>query len=302
MTASGALKEPRRWQGKKLIIKHTNSCMKLTSKKAMSLLALAGMFLASTAVNAATTAYNAGNLILGFRQTGNASSILVNLGAASGYRDGTTTGALSLGNLGLDLDDWWTDQSNGATAWYNDSTVFWGVVGTQGAVSGNGDFANLLYATKPEAVFGTAESSYLRLSSATQSGARQSIENMALAYAGQTSTANSNVALVQLNSASNSWASYNPGGISFSYFSGLEGNFGSGVATAALDLFRMQAGAGATLNTPGTYEGSFTIDSGGVVNFSTSTPGAVPEPSRVLFAGIGLGTLLLRRRRPAVAA
>ena len=129
MTASGALKEPRRWQGKKLIIKHTNSCMKLTSKKAMSLLALAGMFLASTAVNAATTAYTNGDIFLGFSQTGNSNSIVVNIGQAGGYRDGTTTGALSLGDLGADLSSWWTDQSNGATAWYNDSTVTWGVVG-----------------------------------------------------------------------------------------------------------------------------------------------------------------------------
>lgn len=269
--------------------------MMFKTKKAISLLAAAGMALASTAVNAATTAYLNGDIFLGFSQTGNSNSLVINIGQASGYRDGTTIGALSLGNLGADLTSWWTNQSNGATAWYNDSTVTWGVVGTiQGATGG--DAASTLYASKPESVFGTAETSYARAALATQNIARSNIVSMSSAYTGQTSTANSNVALLQANSVSNSWDSWNPGGISFSYFSGLEGNFGSGVASSALDLFRMPTGSGA-----GTYEGSFTISDTGTVSFSTSTPGVVPEPSRVLFAGIGLGTLLLRRRRPAVA-
>ncbi len=269
--------------------------MMFKTKKAIFLLAAAGLALASTAVNAATTAYTSGDLILGFRQTGNTSSLLVNLGQAGGYRDGTTTGALSLGNLGADL------TSLFGAGWSSDATVFWGVVGTPGAASFNGDAANTLYASKPESTYGVQADAYERLASATQGTARSAIVSMANAYAGQTSTVNSNVALVQLNSASNSWSSFNPGGTSFSYFSGLEGNFGSGVASSALDLFRMTPDSLASVNY-GTYEGSFTINNSGTVSFSTSTPGVVPEPSRVLFAGIGLGTLLLRRRRPAVAA
>jgi hypothetical protein len=264
--------------------------MMFKTKKAISLLAAAGMALASTAVNAATTAYTNGDIFLGFRQTGNSNSLLINIGQAGGYRDGTTTGALSLGNLGADLNAWY-----GGTGWASDATVFWGVVGTiQSSI--NGDTASTLYASKPESVFGTPETGYARANVTTQNIARSNIVSMSSAYAGQTSTANSNVALLQSNSATNSWASWNPGGQSFSYFSGMEGNFGSGVASAALDLFRMPTGTGT-----GTYEGTFTIDNSGVVSFGTSAPGAVPEPSRVSFAGMGRGALLLRRRRPAVA-
>ena len=98
--------------------------MKFNSKKAITLLAVAGLAFASTAVHAATTAYTTGDLILGFRQTGATSSLLVNIGQAGGYRDGTTTGNLSLGNLGADL------TSLFGSGWSSDATVFWGVVGS----------------------------------------------------------------------------------------------------------------------------------------------------------------------------
>lgn len=261
------------------------------TKKAFSILAAAGLAFAATAVNAATTAYTTGDLFLGFRQTGNSNSLLVNIGQAGGYRDGTTTGALSLGNLGADLDAWY-----GGSGWSSDATVFWGVVGTSPSSPYSGDPGSTLYASKPEASYGTAETGYSRASSFTQGSTRSTIETMALAYAGKTSTANSDVALLQSNSASNSWSQYNPGGISFSAFSGMEGSLNAGVSTEALDLFRMQSGSGL-----GTYEGTFTINSSGVVNFSTTTPGAVPEPGRTAFMGLGLGAFLLRRRRPTAS-
>ncbi len=268
--------------------------MKFNSKKAITLLAVAGLAFASTAVHAATTAYTTGDLILGFRQTGATSSLLVNIGQAGGYRDGTTTGNLSLGNLGADL------TSLFGSGWSSDATVFWGVVGTPGSASFNSDPGNTLYATKPEGTFGVQEAAYERLSSATQGNGRSNIVSMATAYAGKTSTTNSDVALAQLNTATNSWSSFNPGGTSFSYFSGMEGNFGSGVASSALDLFRMTPDSLAAVNF-GNYEGSLTINSSGVVNFGLTTPGAVPEPGRAALMGLGLGGFLLRRRRPAAA-
>ena len=52
----------------------------------------------------------------------------------------------------------------GSTGWATDSTVRWGIVGTQGGTTGNGDSFNTLYASKPEAAFGTAESAFWRAS------------------------------------------------------------------------------------------------------------------------------------------
>lgn len=60
---------------------------------------------------------------------------------------------------------------------------------------------------------------------------------------------------------------------------------------------------GAAVTSPvgtGVYQGSFAFDSGtGNITF-TPAVAAIPEPSRALLAGLGLGGLLLRRRRAAI--
>lgn len=258
----------------------------MLSKHAFSLLAVAGLALASTAANAATTAYTNGDIFLGFRQAGNTSSLIVNLGQASQYRDGTVSGALSLGDLGAALNEWY-----GSDDWSSDASVTWGIVGAVSTTVGV-DLANTLYASKPEVVFGTTETPYDRASIATQGNGRSNIVTMANAFAGKTSTTGSSVALIQSNTVAGAWGATSGASAAngFSYFSGMEGNFADGTATAALDLFRMQTGSGA-----GTLEGTFTINDAGVVSFNAAA--AVPEPGRVAFLALGLGGFLLRRRR-----
>jgi len=103
-----------------------------------------------------------------------------------------------------------------------------------------------------------------------------------------TSTANSTVGYLQNVSDANSYASFQSGGNSFSYFAGgIEGNFANGASGAVLDLYRMAPGSGA-----GDLVGKFTITSSGVVTF---TP--VPEPSTAVLLGAGLFVALMVFRR-----
>lgn len=266
--------------------------MKLTSKKAKSLLALAGMVLVSATAQAVTT-YTADDLVIGFRQAGNANSLLVNLGQAFNYRDTTAgfTPISGLTGLGADLasafgSDWYTTQSGGA--------ITWGVVGAVGASAVSGglvtDGARTLYGTRAETTFGTQSTAYNRQSTSLQSTPSTAIQTMGSVFAGQTLSGGYNVGLLQANSTSNSWNSY----LSTTQFGyngiwNLEGTLSSG---SALDLFRMATGSGS-----GSYEGTFTIASDGAVSFGASPPGSVPEPGRFAFLGLGLGGLMLRRRR-----
>jgi hypothetical protein len=281
--------------------------MMFKPQKAISLLAIAGLAFAPAAVNAATTAYSADDLILGFQQTGNANSLLVDLGQASGFKGGTAVGTVIAG-LGSVLN------STFGAGWASDATISWGIVGTPGSLTAGGDSANTLYASTPETTYGTqaspfADSSYTRLSSATQGGGRAAINTMTNTFAGLTTsvvgTSGNIAAALQASSTIGGWVAQNAqgaGGSSFGYFNSLEGSLGSGVGSSALDLFLMQPGSGATLNTPGSYIGSFTLNSNGDVSFATSTPSAAPEPARAAFLGLGLAGLLLRRRRSARAA
>ena len=281
--------------------------------KAISLLAIAGLVLASTAVNAATTytagsSSTAGDLILGFRQTdgSNANTLLVDLGSAANFRGTTvTTGALSAGNIGAALSSWYV--SNSGSTWSSDPNVLWGIVGTQGSasesasgVNGVRDTSNTLYGTQYEGVYGTQATALNDLGNASQGGPRGQVETMAGAFLGQTQVGSLD-ATIQSNSATSSWNSFQSGSTlgskGFGFFSNLEGNFANGVAgnNAALDLFRFSGTA--TSGTPSQYLGTFTISNAGQVSFGTSTPIAVPEPSRVAFLGLGLAGVLFRRRR-----
>jgi PEP-CTERM motif-containing protein len=263
-----------------------------------ALAAIAGAGLISQPSNAATTAYNEGDLMLGFRQVGASNDYIIDLGPASTYRDATSSFTLTIngnsgGGFGLDL------TSIFGSGWKTDPNVFWGIVGTPGAATVNSDPANTLYGSKPESPFGTQATAYTRDTASTQGGVRSDIDTMGGAFGGHTSSTNSSIALIQSATASNSWASFNPGGQSFSYFTGMEGNFASGTAQTALDIFRMSPTTSSNL--PGSYEGTFTINDSGVLKYNASV---VPEPSTFAAFGVGMALLAImaRRRRRAVTA
>lgn len=281
--------------------------MKLTSLKAKSLLALAGLFIASVSAQAATT-YTANDLILGFRQNdpSNTNTLLVNIGSANNFR-GTTITTGTIASLGTAITNWYQPVSG--STWFSDPNVTWGIVATIGAsnqsvagVNGVRDFANTLYGTQFESTYGTQSSTPNDAGSSTQGLVRSDIASMGSAFNGQAQTAGIN-ATIQANGATNSWNSFQSsagfGGQGFSFFSALEGQFANGTAgnNAALDLFRFAGNAAS--GTASQYLGTFTMDNTGTLSFATTTPGAVPEPGRFAFLGLGLGGFLLRRRRAA---
>ncbi len=105
------------------------------------------------------------------------------------------------------------------------------------------------------------------------------------------STANSPVGLVQNDSTASSYAFYESGTQSYSYFNTptIEGSFAGGASGTALDLIQLQPGGG-----PGFDIGTFTIDNGGNITFTPT-----PEPTSVAllsFGAVFLGMFRLRRR------
>ena len=237
--------------------------------------------------------YAAGDIFMGFRIDGGTQCYLINIGQASLYKTPSSASFTpALGNIGADL-----TAIFGAN-WHSNSAVHWAVMGTNTNTTSTvaGDPGRTLYASKAETVLGTQEAPWNRGSTATQAGPASKLMGLAgapLGFAGYSVTANSSVAVIQTSSDSASYASYQPGGtainsggISFAYWNpSNEGDFGSGAAGAALDLFRMQTGTSSQL---GTYLGTFTITSAGVVTFSTSPPVTSTPGFAAWIAGFGL--------------
>ncbi len=267
--------------------------------KILPMLALTTV-LASPAARAAT--YADGDLLLGFWST-NVSvtqSVLVNLGAANFYRDQTTDiTSLSVGNLNADL------TTAFGSGWATSSDVYWSIAaGVVSSLGVNGDTLNTLYASKEEAIYGTHPATgFARQSSSTQAAPRAKIATaggtlVTPGLANGSNGANSN-AVLQDDTDAESWAAFNPGSTSFTYstFGDIRGNATTGISTTALDIFRALPGSGNS-----TYEGTFTIDSLGNLNYGANGPGAVPEPTRAVLGVLGLGLMALRRRRPVKSA
>ncbi len=270
--------------------------------KAISLLAIAGLALASTAANAAFTTFSPDDLILGIRQDSNSgsqasSAILVDIGQASLYTAGTNISSINLGSgFGTLMN------STFGSGWSTDPTVHWGIVGTSGAsglASGLDTNANVLYAT------GTSSTPYAIASDAAQGNATSTVVSFDSTFFGfgtshKTANASLSDGLLQNLTTANGWGVNNPGtgnsGTSFGYFSNLEANFNSGTPSK-MNLYRMDDNNN-TATGPGSTVGSFSFTgSGTTAGLSFTAATAAPEPARAAFLGLGLGALLFRRRR-----
>jgi len=234
---------------------------------------MAMISIGNTAHAAATTSYAAGDLLLGFRQAGNNSDYLVNIGQASLYTGASSARTLTIGNIANDL------SAVFGSGWDSDTTVFWSVSGTNHLTVTNGgnDPARTLYASRISTGAGTTPWNC----AFSLSTADAKMASMATAYKSKTSTANSNYGLVQNNvstSSNNAYASYQPGGVnvgagnlSFGYFNpSVEASSDGGITTTTLNLYRVPEGSA----NPGTLVGSFTINSAGTVTFNPATTSA----------------------------
>ena len=238
----------------------------------ISIAPMAMIAIGSTA-HATTTAYAAGDLLLGFRQAGNNSDYVVNIGQASLYTGTSSARTLTIGSTAADLSTVF------GSGWDSDATVSWSVSGTNHLTptnSGN-DPVRTLYATKISTGAGTTPWTC----AFSLSAADAKMASMATAYKGKTSTVNSNYGLIQNNvstSSNNAYASYQPGGVnvgagnlSFGYFNpSVEGISDSGITATTLNLYRVPEGS----SNPGTLVGSFTINSAGSVTFTPAPSSA----------------------------
>lgn len=254
----------------------------------------AGFVLLSAISQAATTVYNPGDLFIGFRQAGNNTDYLVNIGSASGFTGASGPITLSIGDIATDL------SSVFGNNWATDATLSWGIFGGSSLAGAGSDPARTLYASRENPDGGTATAWNTAASQGTTDG---KIQSVGTAYAGKESTVNSSVGLIQTNigtSANNAYGSYQPGGVNagpgnlaFGYFNpSIEGNDADGITDASLALFRLQQGP----SSPGSLVGSFSIGGDGTVTFSP-----VPEPSAMAVLASAAGLLVFRRRKPVNA-
>lgn len=241
---------------------------------------------------AALVLYNPGDLILAFRASGGqgqAESILVNLGPASTFNTAAPTDViqLSLGDLGADL------SLHFGSNWHERTDLTWAVFG-----SNTTDIPSAtLYASRAQTTFGVDAAAWPGLTNASnRTTTRNAIISVATAFDSLEALANSPVAAKQTNSAgAESYAAQVSGSTDFggvSQWTNIEGNFG--VGSEALNLFRVGS---TTANL-----GKFTITNAGVVSFNGTAVdiGAVPEPSKAILALVGMGAILMRRRRAAL--
>lgn len=247
--------------------------------------AVLAVVLATASAQAAVVAIPQDNdIFLGFRASGNlgaSTSLIVNLGQYSQFRDLTPGASLSLssiGNIGADL------VANFGANWDTRSDLYWGVFGVANTVN--------------PTVFASRDSSSPgwdaldQVSRGTTASNIVSVLQGVNGYQGRQSTVNSAVAVLQPNSGNSS--SYNKqvatSGTndfgSLSQWSGIESDFGGGAAGASLDLYRFGS-LGVT------NAGEFSINNTGNITFTAS----VPEPSTSLLGMAGALLFVTSRRR-----
>lgn len=255
--------------------------MKKTHLLAAVGLSLLGLGLTAGPARAASYANN--DLLLAFYATGgegSTTSVVLDIGPASTYRD--ATGQIFISSLGGDLVNAFGPD------WFTRSDVFWGVFGSTYDTAVGGDEAWTLYGGRAQSTIGTQATGFKRASIDTQSQPGTKIKDLGDAYA-LTGTVTglavgvNPAASIQDSSASNDFAEYqgNAGGTSFGYFQSALANFANGAAGSAVDLFRLTTQTGA-ITDAGTYEGTFTVGTDGIVRFSTvPNPSPTPVPTPV---------------------
>lgn len=234
------------------------------------LAAIAGIAVALSTAHA-NPAYTSGDLLLGVRASadpGSTQDYVVNIGPASQYTQATESFVVpGLGAVATDLAIF---SESGVVDWFNRADVFWAVVGTDLAT----DPANTLYATRPRVDVNTQTAPWTRRSFSSQSTTNSTFRAFISGFTLSDSNAASAKGTIQSTSANNSYASFTSGGTDFGFFSGIEGNFGSGTANSVLDLYRLTP---TTQNPAGEgllFVGTFKLNDSGALTFTPAPPTA----------------------------
>jgi hypothetical protein len=260
----------------------------MTKSRVLGSLVLACMALIASQAVATTVHYADGDLFLGFRSTDGTNDYLVDIGQPNQFVNGPPT--ITITNASpVDLstvfgNDWYTriDPNTGTNA------VEWAVVGGR-LVAAGGDVANTLYSSNPN------PTAWPRRSNSSQSGTTSLTDALGTTYDGNDSTNNSDTAIIQADTSTNSYRSFQPGGpnsggISFQTWNPT--NEGGPGLTLTLDRIVPSSTGGQSQNL-----GTLQLMTNGNVLFT-----AVPEPSSLASISLGAGLLvafLAWRRRPS---
>jgi hypothetical protein len=266
----------------------------MLKSKTLALLALAGFGLFANSAKAVDATYSVGDLFIGFHKTGGAQNYLINIGQASQYRDAVSGFSLMSAGPLLDGSVIATELvSIFGSNWFTSGTFTWGVLGA----TSSGDANGTIYVSRPETVFGTAGTPYLRTASATALATQTQVNNIGNWYDTSGTTSAAGAGQIQTAADEFSWASVaanNSAPIGQGQYLGFNDTFALGAANTQLDLFRMLPGSSGS---PGTFEGTFTIEAtNSSVNILFNTL-PVPEPSSAALLGLGALAAFARRRR-----
>lgn len=301
--------------------------MKLLNLARVGLLAAAVLSPHAASAAGEVTTYTVGDLFIGFRQSGVANTLAVDIGQASQFIPTSITGGTWDGNpfnvtfglipvgepgAGTTVTNLSADLTNtfGSTWAANDPLnssldVSWAVVGSTNKLSANIPINGLakrsVFLTVPRtdpSTVATAPSNFDNSNSgaAIDSFAQGAIGN---AYKGRISSIYSNKAYTGPATDGNNWGTA-IGPIGSTFNSGVLGEQplsgpNSGPTNSVLDLY-LFPNTGSTLVTTPTYLGSFSLNSSGQLLYQAQ---AVPEPGT--FALFGAGAVLVgytvRRKR-----
>jgi hypothetical protein len=266
-------------------MKRTMKASRLLGSLVLACMAL----IASRAVAQVTVHYTDGDLFLGFRSTDGTQDYLVDIGQPDQFVNAPPGSTILITNpSSIDLanvfgSDWYTriDPNTGRSA------VLWAWVGGRLFGSG-GDVDNTLYSSNPTGV------PWPRRSDSSQAGTTSLTDAQGTTYDGNTSTNNCPTCIIQSDSSSNSYASFQPGGpnsggISFQTWNPR--NEGGPGLTLTFDRIVPSSTGGASQDL-----GTLQLMTNGTVLFT-----AVPEPSSLASISLGAGLLLAlmawRRKR-----
>ena len=252
----------------------------------MALLALASVALLTPAVRGATITPNMGDVILGFRATGNPGQTLnleVDLGPVSqfyGLAPGQTVPLAGLSTADL--------VATYGAGWETRADLFWGAIASAGRASGysNGVVnvpVGTLWATAPNCA-----TAFNRGSVFAQKNASSTIEGVftpggAGSLYGATSTANSAGAAVISAALAGSWSAQDnkTAGTSFGYFNPTVDNF-EGTNLVVSQLYELQPGSG-----KGTFLGDLVVSGSGLSFVAAAPTVAIVKSSIVVQSGAG---------------
>ena len=308
--------------------------MKLTKIKFLYA-TLVALGIAVMPANAAVDGtWDANDVILGFRAatgtTGASSTLLVNLGSATTYRDATAN-INSIANLGSIIDSVYGTTAGSGTAWHQRADLWAGFVSATNGVNVDNNTGNVAIASQTTDYNSTIYVSTRRTSAGVEGRAQSTRPGNASPLNSQTSGAviatmfnivsnadntgadsnNTSGIAILSSSTTNSWNQYVGGSSSndFGVFN-IESNFDSvnnlaftsfgGVnnVAQAWDFYRVARYDTTDINYgKGLFQGTFTLDQNGGVDF-TVTSAAVPEPSTYMMSGLALaiGAYLFRRK------